>query len=342
MARPTGNNARYWWCVTLNSDLFGDEGVRAAFVGRMQENCPVDEAGKMQGPLDYYIFQFERGHSGNPHLQGTFHFSPKVRFSGVQLFFARFADLGPVNPHIEPTHDPAAACEYCRKEDTRIEGPFEAGICPKDGKSSALVRAALLLTEGATLRFVAKSYSAEFVRHHRGLQALANIMQEPEDEGAPPAPPDVRLYFGPSRTGKSTLARTWREPGWRTYVFPVGDQLWADGYAGQELVVIDEFHGQLPLDQLLRLLDGFVIRVPVKGSFAWFRPKRVAITSTSDPGTWYNFHKRLDRWPALLRRITSLALYHERPDDQRFVPNILTGDELVRWKSLLVPRLDAL
>lgn len=331
-----GTNPRYWWCVTLNNGAFEHQHARDDFVERWRDYLEEDEDHNLTQGIGYYCFQFEK--EGHDHIQMTLYFKPKVRFTSVQHWFAQFNYPGCTAPHIEPCENPSASIEYCKKERTRTQGPYEGGVCPKDGKSSALVRASVLLREGRPMREIAQTFPAEFVRHHRGLQALAHILQEPEDEGAPPSPPDVRLYFGPSGKGKSTLARTWREPGQRCYVFPVGDTLWSDGYAGQELVVLDEFHGQFPLDQLLRLLDGFPVRVPCKGSFNWFQPKRVAITSTSDPGSWYCYAGRLDRFPALLRRITSLALWFSTSPHGE--PIIYEGEDLADWKRLLVPRLE--
>lgn len=32
--------------------------------------------------------------------------------------------------HLEPVIDMASSIKYCSKEDTRIDGPWEHGICP--------------------------------------------------------------------------------------------------------------------------------------------------------------------------------------------------------------------
>lgn len=147
-------------------------------------------------------------------------------------------------------------------------------------------------------------------------------------------PPQVALFYGDPGSGKSTAARKWREQGQSCYVVPVGTDgtLWLDGYEGQDLVVMDEYHGGIPLVQLLRLLDGFHVRVPVKGGFTWYLPKRVAFSSTSEPGDWYNYNGRMDMWHALLRRLTLVVLC--RRVSGEYHKEELTGGYLDHWKRL--------
>jgi hypothetical protein len=66
------------------------------------------------------------------------------------------------------------------KEDTRIEGPWERGIRGvTQGRRRDLDAAVdLLRTDG--LKRVAQDMPVEFVKFHRGLEALARILVEPE------------------------------------------------------------------------------------------------------------------------------------------------------------------
>lgn len=58
----------------------------------------------------------------------------------------------------------------------------------------------------------------------------------------------------------------------------------------------------MPLTQLLRILDIYPIQVPTKGSFCWFRPEVILVTTNTQPESWYDYEKRQDSWAALRRR----------------------------------------
>lgn len=67
------------------------------------------------------IYQLERGESGTPHYQGYIEFVRRVSFTTAK------ESLGQ-NAHIEPRRGTRIqAIAYARKEDTRIEGPWEYG-----------------------------------------------------------------------------------------------------------------------------------------------------------------------------------------------------------------------
>lgn len=76
---------------------------------------------------------------------------------------------------------------------------------------------------------------------------------------------------------------------------PAGRDIWYDGYYGQPVALIDEFAGKasrIALAQLLRILDRYPIRVPFKGGFIPFIPKKIYITSNVHPSQWYDYTSR--------------------------------------------------
>lgn len=83
---------------------------------------------------------------------------------------------------------------------------------------------------------------------------------------------------------------------------------WFDGYDGQPIVLFDDFGGhEFKISYLLKLLDRYPIRVPVKGGFVHWAPQEIYITSNIDPHNWYS-NANPEHVRALLRRIT---LIHE-------------------------------
>jgi len=68
----------------------------------------------------YLIGQLEKGKEGTIHLQFSVNFKNAVRtsvFKGIPL-------------HAEKVNRDNGVYEYCSKEDTRLEGPWEFGVKP--------------------------------------------------------------------------------------------------------------------------------------------------------------------------------------------------------------------
>jgi len=66
------------------------------------------------------------------------------------------------------------------------------------------------------------------------------------------------------------------------------DHQWFDGFDGQEVAIIDELRAKdWPYSLMLRLLDGYELRIPVKGGFRIWNPKMIIITTPFLPETTY-------------------------------------------------------
>lgn len=67
----------------------------------------------------------------------------------------------------------------------------------------------------------------------------------------------------------------------------LGGAVYWNGYNGEETVLIDEFNGQLSLQELNRICDGYNRRVNVKFGTTVTQHKRVIITSSKHPSHWW-------------------------------------------------------
>lgn len=112
----------------------------------------------------------------------------------------------------------------------------------------------------------------------------------------------VRLFYGPSGTGKSHKAHAVFSAE-KTY-FKVPTTKWWDGYQGETQVIIDEFRGAVSIALLLRWLDpaGYPLMLETKGGGTVARFNDIIITSNLHPLQWY---PELDAATkdALMRRI---------------------------------------
>jgi len=110
-------------------------------------------------------------------------------------------------------------------------------------------------------------------------------------------------YYGNTGLGKSHIALSNFNPDTH-YVWKY-DNGWQDGYTGQEVVIINEFRGQIPYYELLSLIDKWPYtlrrrnREPVP-----FLAKHIVITSALSPAEIYNNLSQKDDLSQLMRRIT--------------------------------------
>lgn len=266
------------WCFTLNNYQQDDVDSLEALGTELPE------------PIRYLVFGFEVGESGTPHLQGFISFSKKITLARAKEFVS-------CRSHLEVAKgSPKQASDYCKKDqDFR-----EYGNCPGgQGSRSDLVRVAGLVREGKKLSEIAEEAPESFIKYSTGILRL-RMLYRPDREG----PPTISVFYGPTGTGKTSRVHTfvnsnelWIHPG-RT-----GGSTWFDGYDNHRVVLFDDFDGSwFQLGYLLKLLDRYVFKVPVKCGFTWWCPKQIYITSNLKPEEWYpSAHER--QKAALLRRL---------------------------------------
>jgi len=120
------------------------------------------------------------------------------------------------------------------------------------------------------------------------------------------------------------------------YAFPIGKDLWADGYMGQPVVLLDDFSGQMRLVDTLRFLDRYPIQIPKKGGFNWWCPDTIFITTNIHPKDWYDWEKRPNQEQALKRRIHHIWDFDNKLPDSE---GKLSAIELDKDRYWPYPRL---
>lgn len=184
------------------------------------DNIPRTIAGKPF--IKYCVMQLEKAPSTNSlHFQGYIELNESVRITGVK---SNIWWLVPA--HLETrrgTRDEAR--DYCRKENTRVAGPWEWGEWEKSqGYRSDLASLQSMLVSGASAKDIALEMPAMFVRHHAGIRAFIDVTTEvPKDPEFVPRPwqakildiiktepNDRNIYWvtdSVGNTGKSRLTR---------------------------------------------------------------------------------------------------------------------------------------
>lgn len=218
----------------------------------------------------YIVFGREIGESGTRHLQGYIELPRKLRFASIKRFLGERA-------HLESRRGSAEqAATYCKKDGDYSE--FGELSLPNPGKRTDLEQVSTAVREGMPLKRIAEEYPATFIKFHKGISALKNVLDEPRREK-----PTVMVLTGEPGIGKSRFVH---DKETNLYSHPGGT--WFDGYSGQEAALFDDFGGsEFKLTYLLKLLDRYPMKVPVKGSFVEWKPNRIYLTSNRTPDEWF-------------------------------------------------------
>lgn len=264
----------------------------------------------------YISFQKERGEEGGE--DGHIHYQGYVEFSKQK----RLAALKKIHNSIHwevrrGTRDEAR--NYTRKEETRIDGPWEFGEWEQTrGERTDLQELYKLARTSKTLSEVAEAMPGSYMRHYKAVQHVRQMAAF--DKPTRTEDLQVILFYGPPGLGKTRHAY---EEAPDLYAIPLGKQLWFDNYCAEKDVLIDDFSGNLRLVDTLRMLDRYPVQVPIKGGHVWWCPTRIYVTSNVHPRNWYDYSQRKDSYRALTRRFSRVVMFSEDQEPQEFV-----GDEV--------------
>lgn len=138
-------------------------------------NNPGENALEFPGHVKYSSWQKEEGESGTVHYQGYVELDKPIKLGGIKKWGGDWA-----RAHLEPRKGTREqAREYTRKEESRIDGPWEHGTWSEkaQGKRCDLEDIKERLWEGATVDEVAEEYPGSYIRYSNGIAKLAEVAQ---------------------------------------------------------------------------------------------------------------------------------------------------------------------
>ena len=279
------------WCFTAFTPHFDSGGGNVVIASRWLDS---------RMGARYFICQYEIApETGRGHYQGYVYLNNGQRFATVK---GELVKIFGVQVHLANAKGtPQQNKAYCSKSKTAVPGTcYEWGELPTQGKRTDLGEIVDQITAGNSMRQIAEENPSNFIRYHRGIQALHSIMRtSPRDANVPTT---VYWWFGPTGVGKSRLAFGM----WPQAYVKMTSTHWWDGYEGQAVVLMDDYRTTMStFSELLRILDRYPMRVQAKGTSFDLSAKTFVITTPHRPEVTWG-----DRTPEaldqLLRRITEI------------------------------------
>lgn len=239
----------------------------------------------------YLVYGLEEGSHETPHIQGYIELENPKSMGAMKKLLNRN------DVHLEKRMGTAKqASEYCKKE-----GHFyEKGEMKKQGERTDLVELAEQVRTGeVNMEQLREDNPMAYHTYGRTLEKIEDDrMRKTKREWMTKG----TWLYGPTGVGKSHRAYEMAE-GKSTYVY-TEDGRWWDAYKGEEVVIIDDFRGSIPYNQLLKMIDKWEYKVPRRGREPMmFLAKEVIITSALHPKDVYKNLAAGDNLNQLYRRV---------------------------------------
>lgn len=231
--------------------------------------------------------------TNNEHWQTYVEFKTSYELKYCQKY------IGVENCHLEKRRGtPIQARDYCLKSESSIVGTFrefgDINLCPLlgSGKRTDLENLANDIKEGK------EPNDIMILKYSKGIKELKAKYDKIKNNNW--KEPTVCLIWGDPGAGKTKSI--YDKEGYENCykLDKTNNEVWFDGYNSEKVLIIDDFYGWIPWGQLLNILDGYPLKLQIKGSHTWKAWEKVYITSNKHYTKWYTNIENID---PLTRRI---------------------------------------
>lgn len=294
------------WVLVINNPLEARLD-HTAIAGILKLFCP-----------EYFCMADETAETGTFHTHIFLYSHSPIRFSTVKNRFP-IAHIEKALGSAKENRDyilKAGKWADTDKAGTSIEGSFtEWGRLPaeKEEKAPQMYRLLESLRDGKTTTQIIDE-TPGFAFRVRDIDALRQTLLA-ERYASENRILEVSYLYGATGTGKTRGIYERHDPReiYRVTNYREGRGISFDGYAGQDVLVFEEFHSQIPIEDMLNFLDVYPLSLPARYSDKVACYTKVYITSNLSLGKQYREAQwnRPETWRAFLRRIHWLVKYRE-------------------------------
>lgn len=281
--KPLGQNRMRSWCFTsfLEEEPFYDD-KKVRYMLYAPEVCPT---------------------SNRKHWQGYVYFKDKQSLKNAQKI------IKCPKQHLEPEQADSVEAQigyivgpYEKEDKVKPYNPDhkEYGVKPEQGKRSDLNMIKDDLLNGETnMDMIIQDNPILYHQYGRTLEKIEDLKMSREFRKEMTT---AEWICGPTGVGKSHYAFKDFSPDTH-YVLP-NDNGWWDQYKQQDTVIINDFRGHIPYNELLQMIDKWPYNVKRRGRPPLpFTSKHVIITSSLCPEEVYKNRDKEDAIEQLLRRV---------------------------------------
>ena len=283
---PIDNVRTQCWSITIPLEHSSLEDVTKLFTdlseGKGFSGCFSEEEGSKEREDGTHY----------RHAQAAVHFAGKKTGKQLKTIFAE------TKAHIEPAKNTAALIKYVQKSDTHVSGPYKFGAWEELEKKNQnqgkrkdldLLEEAILSGKTFTEIMNDSTLNQSLDRHRRWAVDRLNAFKcgkfEWERRGIDEHGMMLSCdyIFGESGLAKTTTVQDFFGLKNCFTVTNYSTGFPFDLYSGQEVLILDEFKGELPFKELLQIMQGAPYRCNIKGGGVWAAWKKVVIISSVPP-----------------------------------------------------------
>lgn len=230
---------------------------------------------RTDNPFKFLKIYPETGESGTDHFQGAARTKKTNRPTAVAAWLRENVQ----SAHVESTVGTwAQMMDYISKDGG---DPIQWGEAPPLTKDTNPFQKIKKLVDDDPPNLIDLLYEQHTTQMFRCYNGISRYITH----ARPRDTREVKVIwlFGPTGSGKTYSLPTGKDVYWK----PPGNR-WFDGYAGESIVVLDEFRKNFwTFSYMLSLLDKYPLQVEIKGGFVPFRANVIYITAPQHPRMMY-------------------------------------------------------
>lgn len=224
--------------------------------------------------VTFLVMGEEKGETKKtPHLQGYIQLQERKRLTQLKQLFTSAKKV-----HWEIARGSAQQnIDYCTKEAGRIFWIRKGGH-RSQGQRSDLIDIKHMIDNNRSELDICDAYWGQWLRYWKSFRRYEGLVLRRKTYKYRHL--DIHWMSGPTRCGKTRYAVELAEGRGVDYYMIHGDQMqWWDDYHGETTLIIDDYCNGVRLIWLLALLDGYRLRLPVKGAHTYANWDRVYVTT---------------------------------------------------------------